>query len=109
MKKSEIIKAKKELQKLVKAYRDSKTPKSDYPKANINERQIMNGTATIGFGYIMNNTRPEAERFYYNEAFSEWLVQYKAVAFVEEVKCSCNRLYDEIRLRIKYQIEENAE
>jgi hypothetical protein len=107
MKKSEITKAKKELQKLVKDYRDSRKIKSDHPKANMNERQMMNSTATINFGYVKN--RSEAEQFYCNEAFSEWLAKYKAVACVEEIKCSYNRAYDTVQLRIKYKIEENAE
>lgn len=81
----EVKKMKKDLQKTVKAYRDSKPDEKDwygdprrpeFPKAMLTSQQEAKRTATINFGYDEATHQAELKEFRASEAFQSFLAKY---------------------------------
>ncbi len=81
----EIKKMKKDLQKIVKAYRDSKPDYQDwrgnpcrdeFPKAMLTSQQELKKTATINFGYDHAAHQKELKEFTGSEAFKSFMKQH---------------------------------
>lgn len=79
-------KMKKELQKIVKAYRDSKPDiknwrgescRDEYPKAMMTSQQEAKKTATINFGYDEATHQAELKEFRASEAFKSFLEKWE--------------------------------
>ena len=85
---------KKDFQKMVKAYRDSKPAiysewskqmvRPEFPKAMLTNQQLCNNTATINFGYGTSRIHDEAKAFINSAAFTTFCDKYEIKnAFVE--------------------------
>ena len=77
---------KKDLQKTVKAYRDSKPDiknwrgescRDEYPKAMMTNQQMLKQTATINFGYYTDAHQAELKEFRDSEAFKSFLEKWE--------------------------------
>lgn len=102
---------KKDLQKLVKMFRDelnqTRERKSDYPKAMMTGEQMKRRTATINCGYtwcaddeeVMGNLRQRANFIMEDQRFINFCEGYDAIAHVEEVKVSGTT---QVQIRINY-------
>lgn len=97
---------KKDLQKIVKKFRDAKpdtknwrgqTCRDEFPKAMMTCQQMINGTATVNFGH--NNDRHNAElaAFTESEAFKAFCEKYDIRVGVKEVNQD-----DRVQIRIHY-------
>ncbi len=101
----EIKKMKKELQKIVKAYRDSKPDEKDwrgdprrpeFPKAMLTGQQELKKTATINFGWNEETHQKELEEFRASEVFQSFLEKYELTDAGKELNQD-NRI--QIRIR----------
>ena len=102
----EIKKMKKELQKIVKAYRDSKPDAQDwrgnpcrdeYPKAMMTSQQMAKQTATINFGYDTAAHQEELAEFTGSEAFKSFMKQNGLIYAGKELNQDNN-----IQIRIRW-------
>ena len=99
-------KMKKDFQKIVKAYRDSKpdiqnwrgeTCRDEYPKAMLTSQQMAKQTATINFGYEKATHQAELKEFRVSEAFQNFLKQYDLTDAGQELNQDNN-----IQIRIRW-------
>ena len=99
-------KMKKDLQKIVKAYMDSKPDiqdwrgnpcRDEYPKAMMTSQQMLKQTATINFGYDKAAHQAELKEFRSSEAFQSFLKQYELTDAGQELNQDNN-----IQIRIRW-------
>ena len=95
-----VKKGKRELQKLVKNYRDSRGGFG--ATAHMTAQQISKRTATINFGNAENE--PEAARFLKEDCgLITWLEKYGANARVEFARhCFTGKADGQVQIRIKW-------
>ena len=102
----EIKKMKKELQKIVKAYRDGKPGiqdwrgnpcRDEYPKAMLTGQQELKKTATINFGYDKPAHQAELKEFRASEAFRSFLEKWELTDAGTELNQDNN-----IQIRIRW-------
>lgn len=92
---------KKELQKLVKAFRDGQEVPSEYPKAMMTAQQIAKGTATINCGRaeVGKNRAPKMVAF---PPFIEWVEKFGIKSVEVEIAQEASYMKPQYQIRVTY-------
>lgn len=92
---------KKELQKVIKAFRDAQEEPSSYPKAMMTAQQMRNGTATINCGRteIGMNRAHEILAFH---PFTEWCEAFGVKTVNVEVAQEASYMLPQYQIRVTY-------
>ena len=92
---------KKDLQKVVKAFRDEQETPSEYPKAMMTAQQMSKGTATINCGRNENG-KARSEKMIKYPPFLEWCKTFGVKATEIEVAREASYMLPQYQIRVTY-------